>query len=197
MTDPSTVQRIERLEAAVRRASLGNAILGALLLVVVLVAATSTSVRDSADVVRAKRLEIVDAHDEVVVLAAANADGSGYVSVKTLDGSSAALGAPTPSVSAADLAMAKQHFQALCVTCHGRSGQGDGPAAAALNPKPRDWTDAKWQAERTDAKLAEVILGGGAAVGLSPLMPASPQFRNRPGVVTALVQIVRDSAKPK
>ena len=27
-----------------------------------------------------------------------------------------------------------------CTACHGESGKGDGPGAAALNPKPADWT---------------------------------------------------------
>src|SRR5439155_19153349 len=34
-----------------------------------------------------------------------------------------------------------------CVSCHGPSGKGDGPAAAALTPKPADWTSAKVQKE--------------------------------------------------
>lgn len=29
-------------------------------------------------------------------------------------------------------------FAATCATCHGQQGRGDGPAAAALNPKPAD-----------------------------------------------------------
>ena len=31
-------------------------------------------------------------------------------------------------------------FQAHCATCHGAQGKGDGPAGAALNPKPADLT---------------------------------------------------------
>jgi mono/diheme cytochrome c family protein len=31
-------------------------------------------------------------------------------------------------------------FRAYCSPCHGRSGKGDGPAAAALTPKPADLT---------------------------------------------------------
>lgn len=59
-------------------------------------------------------------------------------------------------------------YQQLCVTCHGASGKGDGPAGAALNPKPRDLT----KTAKTDAELKTVISKGGAAVGLSPVMPA-------------------------
>lgn len=31
-------------------------------------------------------------------------------------------------------------FQKHCQTCHGQQGRGDGPAAAALDPAPRDLT---------------------------------------------------------
>jgi len=32
----------------------------------------------------------------------------------------------------------KQIFAEKCATCHGEQGKGDGPAGAALNPKPKD-----------------------------------------------------------
>ena len=43
---------------------------------------------------------------------------------------------------------AKKNIETNCVTCHGASGKGDGPAAAALPPpKPADWTSAKVASE--------------------------------------------------
>ncbi|MGE5432697.1 MAG: c-type cytochrome [Syntrophomonadaceae bacterium] len=33
----------------------------------------------------------------------------------------------------------KTLFQANCISCHGSNGMGDGPAGAALNPKPRNF----------------------------------------------------------
>ena len=30
-------------------------------------------------------------------------------------------------------------YSKLCWTCHGKNGKGDGPAAANLNPKPKDF----------------------------------------------------------
>ena len=39
-----------------------------------------------------------------------------------------------------------------CTACHGDGGKGDGPGAAALNPKPADWTSAKVQ-QQTDGCL--------------------------------------------
>jgi mono/diheme cytochrome c family protein len=46
-----------------------------------------------------------------------------------------------------------------CVTCHGQGGKGDGAAAAALNPKPADWTSKKVQDE-PDGELFWKIANG-------------------------------------
>jgi len=46
-----------------------------------------------------------------------------------------------------------------CVTCHGPRGKGDGVAAAALNPKPADWTSSRVQGE-TDGELFWKISNG-------------------------------------
>ena len=90
---------------------------------------------------------------------------------------------------------ARQTFKTLCSTCHGESGKGDGIAAANLNPKPRNYTDKQWQASVTDDQIRQIILNGGAAVGKSPVMPASPQFKDKPEVVDELVRIVRSFGK--
>jgi mono/diheme cytochrome c family protein len=71
---------------------------------------------------------------------------------------------------AGDAEAGQAKFQQLCATCHGQTGQGDGPAAAALRPQPRDMSDSGWQAEVDDQYLMEVIRDGGPAVGLSPMM---------------------------
>lgn len=56
---------------------------------------------------------------------------------------------PTPK----DLKQAAQTFQANCVPCHGKAGAGDGAAAASLNPKPANFTDAKLMNQATDGEL--------------------------------------------
>lgn len=61
-------------------------------------------------------------------------------------------------------------YNQLCASCHGQAGDGNGPAGAALNPKPRAFTDATWQASVTDEHIHKVIKDGGVAVGLSPMM---------------------------
>ncbi len=40
----------------------------------------------------------------------------------------------------AQIALGQQVYLQNCVTCHGESGKGDGPAATNLNPKPADLT---------------------------------------------------------
>ncbi len=103
----------------------------------------------------------------------------------------------TPAVAAAkpptaaEVDEARATFGSLCSTCHGTSGHGDGPGAQALEPKPRSFADAAWQASVTDDHIKKVIVFGGAAVGKSPMMPAQPQYKGKDAVLDALVQIVR------
>jgi cytochrome c oxidase cbb3-type subunit 3 len=73
---------------------------------------------------------------------------------------------------AADVEQGKKVYGQFCASCHGQSGKGDGPAAAALNPKPRDHTDKETMSKLSDDELLKVIKNGGASVGKSPLMPA-------------------------
>lgn len=72
---------------------------------------------------------------------------------------------------AADVEQGKKLYGQFCATCHGQSGKGDGPAAAALNPKPRDHTSKEYMSQLSDDDLLNVIKNGGASIGKSPLMP--------------------------
>jgi mono/diheme cytochrome c family protein len=56
----------------------------------------------------------------------------------------------------------KKSAQVNCVSCHGGSGKGDGPAAAALNPKPADWTSKRVQDETDGALFWKISTGRGA-----------------------------------
>ena len=95
-------------------------------------------------------------------------------------------------VAAADpAAEAKQIFENRCAVCHGQDGKGDGPGAAALNPKPRDYTSMDWQKPVTDEHLHKVIVYGGPSVGLSAGMTPNPDLESKPEVVDELVKIVR------
>jgi cytochrome c553 len=90
---------------------------------------------------------------------------------------------------------AKQMFNTMCATCHGKSGKGDGMAAKDLPAKPRDYTDKEWQAKATDENLAKAIIEGGPAVGLNAAMPPNPPLKDKPEVVAELVKIIRAFGK--
>jgi mono/diheme cytochrome c family protein len=102
--------------------------------------------------------------------------------------------ASSGAVSASDRKAAEEIFTSRCVTCHGSTGKGDGPASAALNPKPRSFGDAAWQKSVTDEHIEKVIAQGGPAAGKSPLMPPNPDLAGKP-VVKALREKVRSFAK--
>ena len=72
-----------------------------------------------------------------------------------------------------DAKAGKIKYEANCVGCHGASGKGDGPAAAALNPKPQDHTNGKVMNALTDKYLFDIIKDGGKAVQKAALMPAA------------------------
>jgi len=88
--------------------------------------------------------------------------------------SSASTGAaPQPNTAPSDtnaektmdpVALGNKVYQERCALCHGPEGKGDGPAAAGLNPKPRNHTDGKYMNSRTDAQLLEVIHHGKGAM---------------------------------
>ncbi len=71
----------------------------------------------------------------------------------------------------------------------------DGPGAAGLNPKPRNYADAAWQQTVTDEEIEKAIVYGGAAIGKSPQMVGNPDLQAKPGVVAALREKVRKFGK--
>lgn len=99
--------------------------------------------------------------------------------------------ATAPADVVADAEGAKAIFDARCVACHGSGGHGDGVGAAALNPKPQDYTDSAWQASVSDEEIATAIVKGGLGVGKSAIMPANPDLKDKPAVVKGLVDMIR------
>ena len=111
----------------------------------------------------------------------------GSANTQTTSGSSS----QTVAITAADRQEADQLFATRCAACHGPNGEGNGPAAAALNPKPQNYHDQAWQATTTDEQIEKAIVYGGAVVGKSPAMAANPDLQSKPGVVAALREKIR------
>lgn len=75
-------------------------------------------------------------------------------------------------VAGADANQGKQWYYFYCVSCHGWTGQGDGPNAIEMDPRPRPLTKGDYMNKRTNVQLFGVIKGGGIAVELADAMPA-------------------------
>lgn len=86
-------------------------------------------------------------------------------------------------------------YAARCASCHGATGRGDGVAAAALMPRPRNFQDRSWQANVTDDYIEKIIQHGGVALGKSPAMPPNLDLSGRPAVLAALREFIRELGK--
>lgn len=85
---------------------------------------------------------------------------------------------------------AQASYNTVCASCHGTAGDGAGPAGAALNPPPANFTDPAFWESRTDETIFTAIKEGGPAVGRSPLMVGwAAQFDD--DQIHALVEYVK------
>ncbi|MFQ6672747.1 MAG: c-type cytochrome [Candidatus Tectimicrobiota bacterium] len=63
-------------------------------------------------------------------------------------------------------------YERLCLSCHGATGRGDGPVGKLLTPRPANFVEhMSHHAEDWVDYYFQIIKGGGAATGRSPLMP--------------------------
>jgi mono/diheme cytochrome c family protein len=81
---------------------------------------------------------------------------------------------PKGSLTDGNSARGKVLYQQHCSGCHGESGQGDGPGAKNINPKPIDHTNRQYMASLDDRHLFTVVRRGGKDIG----RPAMPPFPN-------------------
>lgn len=63
-------------------------------------------------------------------------------------------------------------FQAYCASCHGPGGQGDGPAAETLDPKPATLADGAMMNDLSDGYLYWRVSLGGQMDPFNSAMPA-------------------------
>lgn len=90
--------------------------------------------------------------------------------------SSGATGADVPGIAAppagAATASGATLYAKWCASCHGATGQGDGPDARRLPVAPARHADAALMSRRADDSLYDVIAVGGPPYGRSARMPA-------------------------
>jgi mono/diheme cytochrome c family protein len=97
----------------------------------------------------------------------------------------------------ADPAAGKDLFvKTNCNSCHGLTGVGDGPVAAALDPKPRNYVKGEFKFDANkdgkvggDDDLAMVIKNGAAPYGGSAMMMPNPTLTD--DQVALLVSYIR------
>jgi high-affinity iron transporter len=75
-----------------------------------------------------------------------------------------AAGGADEAVTEVSLAAGEAVYKARCAMCHGESGKGDGPAGRALDPAPRDHTDAEYMNTLTDEQIKTQIWEGKGAM---------------------------------
>lgn len=60
-----------------------------------------------------------------------------------------------------------------CINCHGKNGDGTGPAGKVLTPGPRNFTNCKFHKKRKDGELFWIIKNGSPGTGMVSMVPAT------------------------
>ncbi|MDO8770822.1 MAG: cytochrome c/FTR1 family iron permease [Burkholderiaceae bacterium] len=76
-----------------------------------------------------------------------------------------------------DLAKGAAVYTALCASCHGAKGAGDGPLAANLEPKPIAFTDAERAGSRSLMALYQVVSQGVEGTSMTSYLTLSEEDR--------------------
>jgi mono/diheme cytochrome c family protein len=58
-----------------------------------------------------------------------------------------------------------------CNVCHGEDGNGQGIGASGLDPSPRNFTNKRWQAARSDGELMWVLKHGSPGSAMITVVP--------------------------
>jgi len=103
----------------------------------------------------------------------------------------AALAALGFSMTAVAAPSGAELYRTYCTQCHGLQGNGKGINVRDMSVQPRDHTDAKYMAGRSDEELRTAIVEGGQALNKSVLMPPWGKVLNEQEVA-ALVRHLRE-----
>jgi mono/diheme cytochrome c family protein len=91
------------------------------------------------------------------------------------------------SATTAEFDQGKQLFNDKCAMCHGQDGTGNGPAAAAFSPAPKDFhSPSFWQGD-VNQKITDTIENGH---GPMPAIDLSP------GKIKAVIAYMIQTFKP-
>ena len=97
-----------------------------------------------------------------------------------------------------DPAVGKAKYMGVCFVCHGATGDGKGPAAVAVNPKPIDLTDGAYMSLMSDEYLFNMIkfgllqvLKGEVDVGFTPVAMPPYEGNLSDAEIAALVEYVK------
>lgn len=87
-------------------------------------------------------------------------------------------------------------FEGKCAKCHGADGDGKGKAGKSLDPRPTDFTSAKWQSDIKDVDVVEAITYGSKSTKLK-ISRKMPEFgtKLKKEQVLALVTVIRSFKK--
>ena len=87
---------------------------------------------------------------------------------------------------------AQQGYRSYGASCHGVEGDGQGVAAARLDPEPRTFRNPAWMAGQTDRKLIDAVRNGRPGTAMPPFRALLSDAEIR-----RLVEYVRAFAEPE
>ena len=127
-------------------------------------ATSDMGMKDAQDESLAQNMDMdgEDMHDET--MNSEDMHGENMAVAHGIPDDAAARENPIPADDAS-IARGAELFQATCAVCHGPEGQGDGPGAAALNPKPANLSEDHVQGN-SDGALFYTISNGVAGTAM-------------------------------
>jgi mono/diheme cytochrome c family protein len=90
------------------------------------------------------------------------------------------------SLAASEYDRGKKIYEDKCVICHGRDGKGNGPAAAAFNPRPADFNSPEFWQRMNDEKIANIVTKGHGMM---------PSFDLTPDQIKAIIDYLKQAFK--